>query len=82
MISLGIFATLSANPAGADGLLLGNIKFFGFELLSVVVATGWAFKSSYLALVCISIFTPVRVSHDEEMKGLDASLHGEDAYMH
>lgn len=82
VVSLGIFATLSANPAGADGLLMGNIKFFGFELLSVAIATGWAFIFSYIALVCINFFTPVRVSHDEEMKGLDASLHGEDAYMH
>ncbi len=82
IISLGIFATLGANSAGANGLLSGNIKFFGYELLSVVIATGWAFVFSYFALMFINLFTPVRVSHDEEAEGLDISLHGEDAYIH
>ncbi len=82
VISLGIFASTAANAAGKDGLLLWNANFFGLEVLSVFIATAWAFAFSYAALAFINMFTPVRVSHDEEVKGLDISLHGEDAYIH
>ena len=81
IISLGIFALKSANSAGADGLLAGGTLFFGFEVLSVVIATAWAFIFSYYALKVIDMFTPVRVSHAEETQGLDTSLHGEEAYL-
>ncbi len=81
VISLGIFASTSANPAGADGLLSGNVSFFGFEVLSVLIATAWAFVFSYLALSVIDRWTPVRVTVREEMEGLDSSLHGEEAYV-
>jgi Amt family ammonium transporter len=81
VISLGLFASTSANPAGADGLLSGNVSFFGFEVLSVLIATAWAFVFSYLALSVIDRWTPVRVTVREEMEGLDVSLHGEEAYV-
>ena len=81
VISLGIFASTSANPAGADGLLSGNVSFFGFEVLSVLIATAWAFVFSYFALSVIDRWTPVRVTVREEMEGLDVSLHGEEAYV-
>lgn len=81
VISLGIFASTSANPAGADGLLSGNVSFFGFEVLSVLIATAWAFVFSYFALSVIDRWTPVRVTVREEMEGLDSSLHGEEAYV-
>lgn len=81
VISLGIFASTSANPAGADGLLSGNVSFFGFEVLSVLIATAWAFVFSYLALSVIDRWTSVRVTVRDEMEGLDMSLHGEEAYV-
>lgn len=81
VISLGIFASTAANPAGSDGLLNGDFSFFGFEVLSVVIATAWAFVFTYIALSVIDMFTPVRVTAREEMEGLDTALHGEEAYM-
>src|SRR3989344_55906 len=54
IISLGIFATTAANSAGADGLLLGNSSFFWYEILSVVIATVWAFVFTYVALWIIN----------------------------
>lgn len=81
VIALGIFATESANSAGANGLFSGGVSFFSFEVLSVVIATLWAFLFSYIALVVINIFTPVRVTSREELDGLDTSLHGEEAYV-
>ncbi len=81
VISLGIFASTTANPAGSDGLLNGGFSFFGFEVLSVVIATAWAFVFTYIALSVIDMFTPVRVTVREEMEGLDTALHGEEAYI-
>lgn len=81
IISLGIFATTAANASGANGLLSGGSGFFWAELLSVAIATTWAFVFSYTALKVINMFMPVRVSHKEETEGLDMSLHGEEAYL-
>ncbi len=80
VVSLGVFASTVANPAGADGLLSGGVSFFVYEILSVVIAVVWAFGFSYVALKVIDRFTPVRVSSNDEVKGLDSTLHGEEAY--
>ena len=79
-IFLGIFASLTANPAGANGLLAGNAGFFFKELASVCIAAVYAFAISYALLWVINKITPVRVSESEEQSGLDAALHGEQAY--
>ncbi|PJA36923.1 MAG: ammonium transporter [Candidatus Zambryskibacteria bacterium CG_4_9_14_3_um_filter_42_9] len=82
VIFLGIFASLAANPDGANGLIFGNFSFFGFEVLSVAIAIFWSFVFTYAALWVINKFTPVRVKHEEEDPGLDILLHGEEAYIH
>jgi len=82
VIFLGIFASLAANPDGANGLIFGNFSFFGFEVLSVAIAILWSFVFTYAALWVINKFTPVRVKHEEEDPGLDILLHGEEAYIH
>ena len=43
-------------------------------------ASVWAFVFSYAALRLINLVTPVRVTQAEEEVGLDATLHGENAY--
>lgn len=80
VISVGLFASLEANPAGANGLLLGNLVFFGKELLSVAIAASYAFGFTYIVLHLINKVTRVRVTHIEEETGLDKILHGEAAY--
>ena len=78
---LGIFATKTVNPAGADGLLLGNSEFFIKQTVAVVGFAAYAFFFSYFALVLIEKFMPVRTTEEEETLGLDLSLHGEEAYL-
>ncbi|MBI3132026.1 MAG: ammonium transporter [Acidobacteria bacterium] len=80
VIFLGIFASKAWNPAGADGLLLGNTSFFLKQLAAVGISSVWAFGFTYGMLWLIDRVTPVRVDHDAEVKGLDAELHGEEAY--
>ena len=81
IILLGIFASLAFNPAGTDGLLAGNVSFFGKQLAAVVISSVWAFGFTYGMLWLIDKFIPVRVSEAHEQNGLDSSLHSEQAYI-
>ncbi len=80
VICTGIFASKVWNPTGANGLMYGNVKFFLFETLSVLITAAFSFGFSYAALWLINKVTPVKVSEEEEEVGLDASEHGENAY--
>lgn len=80
IIFLGIFASKAWNPNGADGLLCGGAAFFGKQCLAVLVSSVWAFGFTYGMLWAIDRVTPVRVNPEHEVSGLDAGLHGEEAY--
>jgi len=80
VIFLGIFASKAWNPAGSDGLLLGNVAFFGKQCAAVAISSVWAFAFTYGMLWVIDRITPVRVGVMAEEKGLDTELHGEEAY--
>nr|WP_291201374.1 ammonium transporter [Geothrix sp.] len=80
VIFLGIFASKAWNAAGSDGLLLGNVGFFGKQLAAVAISSVWAFAFTYGMLWIIDRITPVRVGITAEEKGLDTELHGEEAY--
>ena len=79
-ILLGVFASLAINPAGADGLLEGNPKFLGVQVLAVLIIGAYSFVATWVILKVINIFGPVRVPDEVEKIGLDSQLHGEDAY--
>lgn len=81
IILLGVFATVAFNPAGTDGLLAGNVSFFGKQVAAVVISSVWAFGFTYGMLWVIDRITPVRVLESDESEGLDSSLHGETAYL-
>lgn len=80
IILLGLLANKAVNAAGADGLFHGNAHFFLVQLLTVVGSSIYAFVFTYVMLRIINLVTRVRTSADEEEKGLDDSLHGEEAY--
>ncbi|MFO7723440.1 MAG: ammonium transporter [Bacteroidales bacterium] len=79
-ILLGVFASKAINAAGSDGLLLGNSSFFMKEIVAVVAASAYAFIFTYIMLIVINFITPVRITAEREMEGLDLSEHGETAY--
>jgi Amt family ammonium transporter len=79
-ILLGVFASKAVNGAGADGLIFGGGAFFIKQVLAVVAASVYAFIFTYIMLALINRVTRVRVSEEEELKGLDIALHGEKAY--
>jgi Amt family ammonium transporter len=60
---------------------MGNTSFFWKQVAAVVISSIWAFAFTYGMLWLINKITKVRVSEAHESTGLDASLHGEQAYL-
>jgi len=81
IILLGVFATKAYNAAGADGLLAGNPTFFVRQVLAVLLSTTCAFVFTLGMLWLIDKVARVRVDEAHEETGLDAALHGEEAYL-
>jgi Amt family ammonium transporter len=77
-LGVGLFATTMVN--NVSGLLSGNVYQLGAQALAVVVVSAFAFFGSYLLLRLVDVFSPLRVSPEEEDAGLDLSQHGEEAY--
>ena len=80
IVLLGVFATRAFNPAGTDGLLAGGTSFLGKQFAAALLASTWAFLFTYGMLWLIDRITPVKVEDVHEEMGLDAALHGEQAY--
>jgi len=80
IVLCGVFASTVFNPAGVDGLLRGNTRFFFVQLLAIVISTVWAFVFTYGMLWLIDRVTAVKVDEAGEAAGLDEMLHGEAAY--
>jgi ammonium transporter, Amt family len=77
-ILTGVFAVAAIN--GVSGLIAGNGRQFGVQVLGVAIAAVYAFAVTYILLKVIDRFVPVRVPEDVEQEGLDRHLHGEPAY--
>lgn len=82
IIMLGLLATKAVNPhVQVEGLLVGgSAAFFFKELISVIAVGAYCFIFTYVMLKIINLITPVKVTREEEIAGLDSSLHGEIAY--
>lgn len=79
-LATGVFANSAINPAGFDGLLFGNPQQLLIQAIAVAATIAFAASVTFVILKLISVFTPLRVSEEEEETGLDISQHGEDAY--
>jgi ammonium transporter, Amt family len=77
MLMTGIFATKSVNGAGADGLLYGNASFFFIQVKALGIVVAYSFTMSYIIFKFINWVMPIRVSPEDEIRGLDASQHNE-----
>ncbi len=80
-VLLGVFADVSVNEAGADGVLFGGgLTLLGVQILSSVVVLAFSLVVSYALAKVIDATMGIRVSPDEELEGLDRSQHAEAAY--
>jgi Amt family ammonium transporter len=80
-IATGIFASMTVNPAGADGLIYsGSFILLAKQFLAVIVVWIFSFGMTWLIGKLIDVTIGLRVSPTEEAIGLDISQHGEKAY--
>jgi Amt family ammonium transporter len=79
-LATGLFASKLVNPAGADGLFLGNVNLFIAQFIAVVVAAAFAFVMTIVIAQVLKRTVGLSVSEREEEVGLDISAHGERAY--
>jgi Amt family ammonium transporter len=77
----GVFAVaaVSATPdgPGVAGLLEGNAGQVLTQLYGIAVTTIWAGLGTFIILKVIGAMVPLRVKPEDEVNGLDVSLHGE-----
>jgi Amt family ammonium transporter len=79
-LATGIFASVSVNAAGANGLIFGNALQLLKQLLAVVSVWAFAFGVTLGLAKLVDVTMGLRVSPTEETVGLDISQHGERAY--
>ncbi len=79
-LATGVFATRLVNPAGADGLLFGNPGQLAVQALAVAAVAAYAAVVTWGLLKLIDVVIGLRVSPEEEQRGLDTTQHGEAAY--
>ena len=76
---LGLFA--EAAIGGTDGAFFGNAGQLLRQAISIVVALVFSFVATYVIAVIIDKTMGLRVSEDEERRGLDVALHEEQGYV-
>lgn len=80
-IATGLFGKSSINSVAKwDGLVFGDYRLFLAQVLSIVITIAVAIVGTLICIGIVRIFTPLRVNPKEELVGLDASQHGENAY--
>lgn len=76
----GVFASKVVNPAGADGLIYGGFSLFNVQVLAIGVTWLYAAAVTAVILKVLDALMGLRVKAEEEVTGLDLTLHGESGY--
>ena len=80
-IATGLFAQSSINSVARwDGLIFGDVRLFAAQLAGIGITIVVAVAGTLICYGIVRIFTTFRVTVQEELTGLDMSLHGEQAY--
>jgi Amt family ammonium transporter len=79
-IATGIFASQLWNPLGCNGLIYGNIKQVMIQLASICAVSLYSFTFTLIILFIIKYTVGLRVTLEEETRGLDITQHLENAY--
>ena len=77
----GVFASKAINPAGADGLLLGNPGLVGIQAVAILATWAYAGGVTFVLLKVLDAVLGLRVDPEQEESGLDLTEHGEIAYI-
>ncbi|HPN94926.1 MAG: Ammonia channel precursor [bacterium ADurb.Bin236] len=78
-LAAGLFA--QSKYGGVDGLFFGGgFSQLGVQALGVVSVFAWSFISASVLFAVIKIVVGLRVSPEEELRGLDIEEHGIESY--
>jgi Amt family ammonium transporter len=81
-LALGLFAQEAFAPGttGNGVLFGGSWKLMGAQALGMISIFAWCMASGFLLFYVIQQLVGLRVSREEEMRGLDIDEHGMEAY--
>jgi ammonium transporter, Amt family len=79
-LATGLFASKLINPNGANGLFFGNPGQLWTQFLAVAVTWIFAFVMTSIILKVVDVIVGLRVTEEEEERGLDISQHNETGY--
>jgi len=79
-LATGLFASREINPAGFDGLFYGNPIQLWTQFVSVAATMVFSFSMTLIILKAIDMLLGLRVSKEDEEKGLDIAMHNETGY--
>ena len=79
-LATGLFATVAVNSAGPNGLFYGNPAQLLPQVVAVLASWIWAGGCTFIILKLLDVTIGLRVPREQELVGLDASIHGEPAY--
>jgi Amt family ammonium transporter len=84
----GIFATTQVNPAGADGLYYevfhqtsGGMQLLAGQAVAALVTIVYAVFMTFVLIKILDVTIGLRISQEEEIRGLDLAAHGEEGYI-
>jgi len=79
-LATGLFASKAVNSAGSDGLFFGNPGQLGVQFVSVLATIVFAFGMTLILLKVVDWVAGIRVTDEDEEKGMDISMHDEKGY--
>ncbi|MBW1781762.1 MAG: ammonium transporter [Deltaproteobacteria bacterium] len=79
-LATGLFASTAINPDGANGLFFGNPVQLWIQFVSIIASMAFAFGMTLIILKVVDLIIGLRVTEEDEVKGLDISLHNETGY--
>jgi Amt family ammonium transporter len=79
-LATGLFASTLINPGGANGLFFGNPGQLWIQFVSVAATWIFAFVMTSIILKAVDVVVGLRVTEEDEERGLDISQHNETGY--
>lgn len=79
-IATGLFACAAIGGEGKDGLFFGNAAQLGIQIGAVLVTIIYSFIVTLVILYIVKAIMGLRVTEEEEVAGVDTSVHGETGY--
>jgi Amt family ammonium transporter len=79
-LATGLFATISVNEAGKNGLFFGNPGQLWVQFVGVAATWIFAFLMTIVILKILDWTMGLKVSDEDEVRGLDITQHSETGY--